>query len=273
MSGWAHVTWYTFREHLVFLFILVVLFSGIAGIILSAYPTFFSTDSTNIVLGDTDVTYALGRVSDKVSSYPGFVNLFFYQLVWVVVFGCIIGCGASWLISHEIQAKTIDIVLSTPVSRKELAFGKFLGFTLIILLFSLIMMLVVAAITVGLGQELNAGFLLITHGVSFVYFCAVAALGFFLSVFIPNKIKAGLLTVGIILCMFLFETISFIFPKYAFLGFVSLTHYVNPGEILLSGVVDLVGCIVLVCFFAESILVGLIVFMKQDICLPVRKNR
>ncbi len=268
MRRLMHVVLHTCQEHAAFGLVLFILFSGVASISFSAYPLFFR-NAAWVFSGFDDALSALARSDAWQNSVLGFGSLFFYQWFLVPVGGCILGYSASLLLSQEISAQTIDILLSTPLSRKELAFAKFLGYALILLAVTLGLSLTIILILIGVGEAFDSSRILITHGVLLLYFYAVASLGFLLSCSVFHKRKAGLVTIIIIIGMIFCETFSRLLSDFSFTGFFSLTHFFNPDELLVQGGVDLIGIIVLLCFAAESILVGLVMFMKRDIRIPL----
>ena len=65
--------------------------------------------------------------------------------------------------------------------------------------------------------------------------------------------------------MFIFNSISLMIPDYKTLGYISLTHYFNPYDILKSGTIDLVGVVVLIIVILECLLVTMFIFERRDI--------
>ena len=106
-----------------------------------------------------------------------------------------------------------------------------------------------------------------THVVSVPYFLAIAAVGLLISVIIDEKIKAGIITIAIIIGMYIFESISLLIPDYKSMGYVSLTHFYNPADILINGIVDVYGVVVLVIFIVICLIISMIYFDHKDIAV------
>ena len=203
--------------------------------------------------------------AEDMASYIGFLNVELYQMFWILILGILIGFIAATLISKEIEAKTIDLLMSNPISRKQIVFEKYLGLIPLILIVNFATMLAVYGVTLAINEEINFGYLFMTHVVSIPYFLAVASIGLFVSVIIDEKIKASIIMIAIIVGMFVFRSISLMIPDYEALGAISLTHYYNPYDILKEGNVDAVGVIVLVVVIIECLLAAMFYFDRRNI--------
>jgi len=59
--------------------------------------------------------------ADQMATYVGFLTLELYQIFWLLILAIMIGFIAASSITKEIEAKTIDLLMSNPVSRKQIA--------------------------------------------------------------------------------------------------------------------------------------------------------
>jgi len=149
-----------------------------------------------------------GPSTFDMATYVGFLNLELYQIFWIVILGIIIGFVAASLISKEIEGKTIDILMSNPVSRKQIVFEKFIGLIPMTLIINFGTMLAVMGITVLIGEELSFGNLFLTHVASIPYFLSILGIGMLLSVIIDEKMKASIIFIALLMGMYFIETMS-----------------------------------------------------------------
>jgi ABC-2 type transport system permease protein len=205
--------------------------------------------------------------AEDFASYIGFLNVELYQIFWMLILGILFGFIAASFISKEIEGKTIDLLMANPVSRKQIVFEKFFGLMPFILIVNFATMTVVYGITLAIDEEITFSYLFMTHLVSIPYFLAVAAIGIFISVIINEKMKASIIMIALLIGMFVFKSISLMIPDYEFLGYVSLTNYFNPYDILTLGEVDKVGVIVLVVVTIEFLLMAMLYFDRRDIAV------
>ena len=265
MSDWFsfRIAFQTMREYWKITLILTLLFVGMAVMYAGMYPAF--KDVMADLAPEMMEQFSFIPGAEDMASYIGFLNVELYQMFWILILGILIGFIAATLISKEIEAKTIDLLMSNPISRKQIVFEKYLGLIPLILIVNFATMLAVYGVTLAINEEINFGYLFMTHVVSIPYFLAVASIGLFVSVIIDEKIKASIIMIAIIVGMFVFRSISLMIPDYEALGSISLTHYYNPYDILKEGNVDVVGVIVLVVVIIECLLAAMFYFDRRNI--------
>jgi len=258
-----NIAFRTMRDNWKISVILTLLFMGMAGMYSAAYTAF--EGSLEDMFGMFEGEFAFLRGFEHMSTYPGFLTMELYEIFWILILGMLIGFLAASLISKEVEAKTIDLLMSNPVSRKQLVLEKYLGLIPFILLVNGATLLTVYGVTVAIGQELNVGYLVMTHAVSVPYFLAIAGIGLVVSVLIDEKMKASMITIAIILGMYIFESISLLLPDYESMGYLSLTHYFIPADILIEGSVDGLGVGVLVLVALICLIVSMVYFDYRNI--------
>ena len=245
--------------------ILTLLFMGMSVMYAGMYPAFKDV-MADFVPGFTDSMGFIPGIEDM-ASYVGFLNAEMYQMFWMLILGIIIGFIAASIISKEIEGKTIDILMSNPVSRKQVVFEKYLGLIPMFLLINFATMFTIIGVTIAIDEELNFMHLFMTHIVSIPYFLAIMAIGLLISVIIDEKMKASITMIAILVGMFVFRSISLIVPNYENLGLVSITYYFNPYDILKNGNVDVVGVVVLFVILVQCLAAAMIIFEKRDIAI------
>ena len=243
--------------------ILTLIFMGMAGMYCAAYTAF--EGSLEDMFGMFEGEFAFLRGFEHMSTYPGFLTMELYEIFWILILGMLLGFLAASLISKEVEGKTIELLMSNPVSRKQLVVEKYLGLIPFILLINGATMLTIFGVTAAIGQELNVGYLVMTHVVSVPYFLAIAGMGLLVSVIIDEKMKASMITIALIMGMYIFESISLLLPDYESMGYLSLTHYYIPADILIEGHVDAWGIVVLVLVALICVIVSMVYFDYRNI--------
>jgi beta-exotoxin I transport system permease protein len=259
------IAFQTIKDYWKMSMILTLIFMGIVAMYSGVYPVF--KDNLQSMASTLGMKFSFIRGLEYMSTYPGFLNMELYQVFWILILGMLIGFLASSLVSKEIEAKTIDLLMSNPVSRKQIILEKYLGLTPFILLINFATLLTVYGLTIAIGEKINLGYLIMTHAVSVPYFLAIAAVGLLISVIIDEKIKASIITLAIIIGMYIFESISILIPDYKSMGYISLAHFYNPADILIKGIVDVYGVIVLIIFIVICLIISMIYFDHKDIAI------
>lgn len=254
----------TIKDNFKATIILSLLFSGMAAMYAGMYPQFSDMMVEMQQSGALDQFSFISGYQDM-ASYVGFLNVEMYQIFWILILGIVMGFIAATSISKEIESKTIDILMSNPVSRKQIIFEKFIGLIPMILFINFSAMLVIIAITIGINEELNFVYLFLTHVISIPYFLSIIAIAILISTIIDEKMRAGIVTMAIVVVMYIFESIGNMIPDYENIGFISLTHYYSPYETLKNGNIDVFGTAVLIFVVVVSLILAIIYFDRKDI--------
>ena len=246
--------------------ILSVLFMGMAAMYAGMFPSF---EESLLEMMESDFAEGFSWLpgSADMATYVGFLNLELYQIFWIMILGIILGFISASVISKEIEGKTFDLLMSNPVSKKQIVFEKFIGLLPTVLIINFATMFVVMGVTVAIDEELNFTYLFLTHLASIPYLFAVISIGILLSVIINEKMKASIIMIALIVGMYIFNSISLMIPDYKSLGYISITHYFNPYDTLKFGEMDFVGIIVLFVVTIWCLIIAMIYFDHKDIAV------
>lgn len=254
----------TVKDYLKPTLILTLLFSGMAALYAGMFPVFEEMMIDMQESGALDPFAFLPGYEDM-ASYVGFLNIEMYQIFWALILGLIIGFLAASTIAKETESKTIDILMSNPVSRKQIILEKFLGLLPMVIMINFVSMITIMIVTIGIGEELDFYYLFLTHLISLPYFFAIVAIGLFISTLFDEKMKASIVMMAIIVAMFIFDSIAQMMPDYESLGIISLKYYFKPYDALKFGEIDLVGNGVLILVTICAIIAAMLYFEWKDI--------
>ncbi len=260
------IAFQTMKDNKKITIIITLLFMGMAAMYCGMFPSFKGVLEDMIATGGAEPFEPFfGPAAADMATYVGFINLELYQIFWVVILGILLGFIAASQISKEIEGKTIDLLMSNPVSRKQIVFEKFIGLIPLILIINFATMLTVIGTTVAIGEDLNLYYLFLTHLASIPYLLAVIGIGLLISVIIDEKMKASIFFIALLMGMYVLESISKIVPDYEGIGYVSITHYFNPYDSLKFGKVDISGVIVLIAVTTVCLIISMLYFEHRDI--------
>jgi len=254
----------TMKDHGKTTIILAVLFMAMAAMYAGMFPSF-----ETMLLDMTDAAFIesfpfLPHI-DQMHTYVGFLTLELYNIFWLLLLAIMFGFIAASSIAKEIEGKTIDLLLSNPLSRKQIVIEKFIGLIPMILIVNFSTMLVVMGITVALNESLNYANLVVVHLISLLYFLAVISIGLLLSAIIDDKMKSSIVMIAILIGMFVINSVSLMTPDYEVLGFLSFLHYFDTFTVLQSGTVDGIGLGVFVGVTVVCLIAAMLYFEKRDI--------
>ena len=258
------IAYQTMKDHWKISMILTILFVLMAAMYAGMYPAFKESLLDMLQSGFAEGFNFLSGAQDM-GTYVGFLNLELYQIFWLMILGIILGFISASQISKEIEGKTIDLLMSNPVSKKQIIFEKFVGLVPMVLLINFGTMLSVMGVTIIMDEELNFSYVALTHLVSIPYFLTVISIGLLISVLIDEKMKASITMIAIIVGMFVFNSISLMVPEYENLGLISISHYFDPYDTLKFGSVDVEGVIILCVITVWMLIISMIYFEHKDI--------
>ena len=243
--------------------ILTLLFSGMAAMYAGMYPA-FKDMMADMNSGIFDQFAFIPGYQDM-ASYIGFLNIEMYQIFYVLILGIILGFIAASMVSKEIESKTIDVLMSNPVSRKQIIIEKFLGLIPMVLVINFVTMIVIIGTTIIIGENLNFYYLFLTHIISVPYFLSIVSIGILISTIFDEKMKASIITMALVVAMYIFDSIAELIPDYESLGIISMKHYFNPYDALKFGEVDTVGTSILLVVTVVVLLAAVFYFDYKDI--------
>ncbi|MFC7130049.1 ABC transporter permease subunit [Haloferax chudinovii] len=249
------------------LLVVCVLLVATAGLTIAVFPSF----------GESDVDFAellesypdelqaafVGSVTD-ISSLEGYLVIELYQLVWLLIVGSYFAYAAGSLVAGEVDRQSVELVLVRPVSRTRFVVGKFLSMLPAVAVVDLALL---AAVVVGAGlidEEIHLYRLLAVHAVGGLYLVACVAVGLLASAFFGRVRRAQGAAIGVVFGTFLLDSLT-VDTDYEFLGSLSLTRYLDPGELLVAGDVDWGGVAVLVAVTCAFVVLAAEVFERRDL--------
>jgi ABC-2 type transport system permease protein len=158
------------------------------------------------------------------------------------------------LISEERRNGTLTLLLSSPISIREIVLGKFLGITLFYLI--IIAMISLMPLSLMMGTELDLGKLASGLLGLLLLLCAFAAAGLFFSSLTANPGVAAISTFGLLLLLWILERSGDAGSSGGIFTYLSLTHHITP---LLRGIVNTTD----LAYFALFIITFLLLTIRQ----------
>ena len=146
-----HIAVQTMKDNWKVSLIISLIFMGLVTMYSASFPAF--KDSIDEIMGTIEgSSFEFFRGFEYMNTYAGFVAVEAYELFWILILGILVGFVAASLISREVEGKTIDLLMSNPVSRRQLVLQKYLGIVPFILFVNIATMLTVMGITVAIGE-------------------------------------------------------------------------------------------------------------------------
>ena len=167
----------------------------------------------------------------------------------------------------EMETKTIDILLSTPLRRRNLFISRYLSWIMLDLLFIVSWILCIAAGVrmIDKADEVPLVDIIRTMFYFLPFILSVQSLCMLISVLTNESRKAYGISLSIYFGMYFFEIINGISAKLNFLKYFTLLHYCDPGLVFIEGVIPWGDTMVLAIVAIALFVVGFIVFENKDL--------
>ncbi len=196
-----------------------------------------------------------------------FLALEMFSLVWpILAIVFILSLGSSSL-AGEIEKKTMDLLLSQPVSRVKLFFSKYLATLaafLIFLVFSFLLVIPLAElfnVSYRLSHYFTASILLLAFGL------CIMGLSFLASSIFSEKGKANMVVGGFLVLMYVINLLATLVEKYKNFKYLSLFYYFDTTKALAENKLDPVSLYVLLGTALATTILAVYWFKKRDVAV------
>jgi ABC-2 type transport system permease protein len=245
--------------------VLALLLGLFALLVVSIYPTIAeSSADIDALIESLPESFREGFGAETYTTIEGFVAAELYQTVWVLLLGLYLAYVAAGTLADDIETGRLYLVLAAPVSRRRIAFEKFLSLGLPIVVLNLSMPLFVFGGTVAVDYPLDPYYLLIVHVLSIPYLLVCGGIGMVLSVTFDRGDAAQRSAIAVVFLLFLLDSVT-VGTDVEWLGAVSPTRYLDPTEILLHETIDPVGPLLLFVVAILLVFASLLAFERRDL--------
>jgi ABC-2 type transport system permease protein len=252
------------------LFISMMVGLGMGIITLFLTTIFPATDMENAeVISSTWPPIMKDLFGDPIHAFTniyGWLYLQIFHITFWVVYGVLSAILASRIVAVEIEKKTIDILLSTPLTRSHLILSRFFAL-FIILSLSILPTIIGALMGITLkGFPIHWSKLLLTFFIGFLLTLNAASITLLISIFKPRQLFSLFFTLGIMAFMFLYtESLTKMIPFINKLSFLSLFNFYQPGDMLIHNNFYIPAPIILFIISVIFLIASIVAFAKRDI--------
>ncbi len=240
--------------------LITLIFVGFAALYVGIYPSF-----EDMLSQFADMPLQFIRGIGYIDSFTGYLNMELYQIFWILILPVLIAYIAGSLIAEEIEGGTVDLLLSNPISRKQVVLEKFIGIIPFVLLITFATMGSVYGVSTLIGETINLTNLFLTHLWSIPYFLSIASISILISTILNKKMKASIMGMAVVVGMYLIESISQLTPDYENISIISLVNYFDPSELLTKGEMTATHPILLTIITLVALTLAMFYFDRRDI--------
>jgi ABC-2 type transport system permease protein len=252
----------------------LLIFTGVMSLFFLWFVTFFDPE---LFAGMEEVFQnypeAIRQIVGEfynLAEFGGFLNVYLFSISWIY-FGIYFVLKSAQNIPKEIEDKTIDMVLSKPISRTEFSLGKYFSIVLeIMLLYYGVMLSVLFGILLFPSVMANGLYLneiIFAFLWNFIFMISLVSTGFFFSSFLTPK-RALALSLGVLIFFYGVGQFWQSFPEGAQeIRRISIFFFSDMSNLLVNHVWDNVALHISILLVYSVVLTvsGVIIFNKRDI--------
>lgn len=248
-----------FKRNLKSLILWTSIVAGMAALMLLLYPAFKDAFSQleellSIYPEEFLEAFGMGEGGLDMSDFYGWFGVEGYLFVNLIggSYAAILG---GTILSKEEDDKTIEFLLSKPVSRDKILFGKGLVVAINLLLMNTLVGIVLL-IAFTIYGDLNVPVWLLFSYAPFILQMIFASIAFFISIFITKSRKVLSIALGIVIGMYVIDLISKLTEEFEYLKYITPYEYINAVTIVNDQMIKplylLISVIIIALFYTGA---------------------
>lgn len=257
-----------FKRNSKSLIIWSIILMGLVILLMSIYPSMAKNSDKISQLLDAYPKELLSAFDmDKLDFSDVFGYYSMEGYLFVTLFGSIYTILlASGILSKEQGDKTIEFLLSKPITRKEIVTSKLLTFlTNIVILNLLLTLSLLFSVTVFNSKEYSMKILIYLSLAPLLLHLTFGTIGFFISLFMKKSRQILSVSLGLVLTMYFLSIIAKISDKLEFLKHFTPFEYINAGDIIANKSLNSGYMLILLIVNLLAVTLSYLVYNKKDI--------
>lgn len=202
---------------------------------------------------------------ESIGSIEGWLGGQIYTFLWLLGLGIYFAYTTAGTVASDIESERMDLLLSFPVSRRQLLVEKFASVLLPLLVLNVVVAAVNYGLVVAIGETIDPIHLALAHLLSIPYFLLCAAIGMVLSVLVDRAAVAERAAIGLVFVLWLVESAVGAAEEFAWIQYLSPTHYYSPTPVLVNGTYELMDTGILLVGFLGLLITSQVLFQRRDI--------
>lgn len=244
--------------------------AGLALLMLALYPAFKDAFSQleellSVYPQEFLEAFGMGEGGLDMADIYGWFGVEGYLFVTLIggSYAAILG---SSILSKEEDDKTIEFLLSQPISRTKVLFGKIIVVAMNLLLMNAVVSVILFFTFIIFG-ELNVVVWLLYSFAPFILQAVFASLSLLVSVFVIKSRKVISISLGLAIGMYVVDLISKLTEEAEFLKYITPYEYVNAVTIVNDQMVKPLYLFLSITIITVSILTTWQLYIRKDITI------
>lgn len=190
-----------------------------------------------------------------------------FSIIWPVMVIFLVAAFASNSLAREIEKGTAEILLSRPISRLKIFFGRYGAAVCILTVFTVLSTFTVPLIAGAYHIDYQLANYLKTALLGWLFGWSFLSIAFMCSAWFSEKSRVAMSIGGLAVIMYVARLVASFIDKLDWLKYLSFFHYFNANDTMIEGVLHTLPIIVFTCVIIVTTAVGAWYFQKRDIAV------
>ncbi|MFC1661838.1 ABC transporter permease subunit [Gemmatimonadota bacterium] len=173
----------------------------------------------------------IGQEIMDITTLEGFLTVEFFNTTWLLIMGVFSCLFAGALVAEETERRTLEILLSTPVTRTRFVVSKFAGFLTLLVLLALASFLSLSLGMAQIGERVEARLMVYAFLTGTVCVATIGSIALWFSCLFNGQRRAVGVAIVVFILLYVFNVVAALLAQYPILGYLSLMNYYDAGEI------------------------------------------
>lgn len=187
-----------------------------------------------------------------------------YSFTWPLL-AMFLAISFSSSIVRDIERGTIDFMLTRPISRVKLYFGRALASSVAVLAFVLFSIAAAVPIAKIAGIEIAVKNHVLMTFVGFLFGISIVGIASLIGAWASERGRANMMTGGILVVMYVANILAQLKDNLHWMRYISLFHYFDSHAALIHGELNVTSVLVLLAVAIVTLACGAFIFNKRDI--------
>lgn len=207
----------------------------------------------------------IGQEIIDITTLEGFLTVEYFNTTWLLIMGVFSCLFAGALVAEETEKKTLEIVLSAPVTRTRFIISKFAGFLTLLVFLSAISFLGIYLGVLQIGEKMDKRLMVYIFLSGTICIATIGGFGLFLSCLFNEQRRAVGATITVFFSLYIFNLIALLLEQYPALKYFSLFQYYDASKIFKQQSIHWTDMAILVGVFLVMFGASIITFRRKEI--------
>jgi len=260
--------WRTLKDRRILLLIYIFASIGLLWMYIALFPSFKDQSASLEQLIKNYPESFMKAFNFDIKSFTtleGYLSTEQFSFIWPLLIIFMSFGYTGYALASEIEKGTIEILLSQPISRLKLFFGRYFAGLLMIIVFTFFSIYAAIPLARVYNIDFNAHNFLTVSILSFLFAWAIYSIGMFFSAVFSGIGRVYFISGSILVLMYVLNIVSALRDNLSDFKYASFFYYFNPQKALVYNQIDNWSYLVFIGVAVVLTVLGAIWFSRRDI--------